>query len=81
MKYEVETGLNAKQQPVIVCSPDFYDQLICECRALSDMKNFNNLKAVNPDLYKKMAEFTATMFPALTILSQHPSFSEIKSQN
>lgn len=81
MKYEVETGLNAKHQPVIICSPDFYDQLIHECRILSDMKNFENLKSVDPDLYQNVADFLATRFPALIILSQHPSFSEIKNQN
>ena len=69
-KYEVQTGLNRVQNPVILCSPEYYDLLIDECRRIFQYARENgNLEQIIKE------------FPALAVLGQHPKFSEIQKGN
>jgi hypothetical protein len=75
-KYTIETGLNAKNQPVIVCSPEFYDQLIQDCRNIFSSGDY---KAFTDETEKRLhREMIAKAFPAIGVLATHPTVNEIK---
>jgi len=69
-KYTLEIGLNRKQQPVLVCSPELYDQLIAEIRLLID----------NADHMGLISIFIKT-YPVISLLATQPKCSEIKTSN
>ena len=67
-QYTVETGLTADGTPVIKCSPDFYDELVLECRELLEQSaRQNNLKV--------FAEY----LPAIAALASMPIIAETKN--
>lgn len=69
-EYILETGLNRKQQPVLVCSPELYDQLIAEARLLIDGADFMGV----------MSGFIET-YPVIGLLATQPKYSEIQKSN
>ena len=69
-KYSVECGLNHKGVPIIKCSPEYYEQLIDECRHLIHIaKQSDTLKNFLLD------------FPAIGALATMPKMSESINSN
>lgn len=69
-KYTVETGLNKDGHPVIKCSPEYYDQLIKECRAMIRVST-------------EMGTFKmfARTYPAVSVLATMPTMKEVLNDN
>jgi len=68
--YILETGLNRKQQPVIVCSPELYDELIKEARLL-----------IKGALYMGVMEQFLETYTVVGLLATQPTYSEIQKSN
>lgn len=64
-KFTIETGLNNAGMPVIKCSPDYYDELINECR-----------KMVNVSIEMGTFKTFAKTYPAICVLSQMMNIKE-----
>lgn len=76
-KYSLETGLNRKLQPVLVCSPDLYDELIAECRAFFEVMVKSAPESMRGEALKKYCR----LYPAIGLLAQQPMYSEIAESN
>lgn len=67
-KYTVEAGLNDKGEPIIKCSPGFYDELILECRAMVGASQATG----------QIRKFIEN-FPAIEALASMPTLDETKN--
>lgn len=67
-KYTIETGLTADGTPVIKCSPDFYDELVLECRELLEQS-----------ARQKGLKLFIEYFPAIAALASMPIIAETKN--